>query len=155
MSKGVTHYMQRVDMEGQAAIDIEETYKGLLYSKCEGLDAKGERLNVYTEEFAESDELRVWQGADVARKPTTLTFTFFFTGDERQATMDSFYEYIKNGRFYYWDTKRLKKGYFIVKDEFKANEDVYQGSIPYKKIELKVQNLWGECKNCDKDGNLI
>lgn len=147
--------MQRVDIANQSVIDLESHFQGLLYSKCDGLETRGKRKNVYTETFADTDEIEVWQGENVTREATNITFTFFFIGDNRQQTLDSFYEYIKNGTFYYWDTKRLKKAYIFLEEELSVKEDVYHGSKPYKSVELKFKNIWGECKKCNDKGVLL
>lgn len=147
----IKHYLFK---EGDAiAKDLEVDFVGLRYCKCEGLEARGERKNVYTETYADSDELRVWQGEDVTREATKITFTLYFIGDNRQAVVDSFYEYISNGRIYYWDTKRLKKAYMIFNEEFSIGEDMYRGGTPYKEVKVTFQNLWGACRNCDGLGN--
>lgn len=151
----IKHYIQNADNANAAVIDIESFYQGLLYAKCEGLEAKGKRKNIYTEEYSDSDELRVWMGEDVCRAATTISFTFYFVGKNRAEVMEKFYQDIKNGRFYYWDTKRLRKCLFVVIDEYKPSEDFYTKSTPYKKLDLKVQNLWGESKQCTEKGVLI
>lgn len=149
----IKHYFQK---EGNSTVyDLESYFSGLKYSKCEGLETRGARKNIYTEEYADSDTLRVWQGSDVTRTATTITFTLYFTGDKRQATFDSFYEFVKNGKIFYWDTKRLKKAYLVLKEEFEPSEDIYHGSTPYKAVNVKFQNLWGECKNCNNSGELV
>ena len=147
----IKHYFKK-DNEAVAK-DLEKDFIGLKYCKCVGLELRGVRKNVYTETYADSDELRVWQGDVVTREATEITFTFYFIGDNRQAIVDSFYEYIKNGKIYYWDTMRYKKAYMFFKDKFTISEDMFIGGTPYKKVEVTFQNLWGECKNCDDNGN--
>lgn len=149
----IKHYFKK---DNDATIkDLEKDFIGLKYCKCVGLEARGERKNVYTENYADSDEIRVWQGKDVTREATEIVFTFYFLGDSRQSIIDSFYEYIKNGIISYWDTKRYKKAYMIFKDKFTISEDMFVGSTPYKKVDVTFQNLWGECKNCDASGNVL
>jgi len=149
----IKHYFKK---DNDATIkDLEKDFIGLKYCKCVGLEARGERKNVYTESYADSDEIRVWQGKDVTREATEIVFTFYFLGDSRQSIIDSFYEYIKNGLISYWDTKRYKKAYMIFKDKFTISEDMFVGSTPYKKVDVTFQNLWGECKNCDASGNVL
>jgi hypothetical protein len=101
--------------------------------------------------------LRVWQGEEVTREATKITLTLAFIGNrgERQETFDALYEYIKNGKFYYWDTARKKKAYLILVDEYKPSEEKWYGSQPYILASFTLQNLWGECKPCHDNGNLI
>lgn len=149
-----THYIQK---EGEGKVNLETHFGRILYSKCEGLDTKGKRKNVYIETYSDSDNLRVWQGEDVTREATQITLTLAFIGDraEREATFDALYEYIKNGKLYYWDTARNKKAYFIFTEEYKTSEEMFYGSQPYILASFTLQNLWGECKKCDDNGNLI
>lgn len=145
-------YMQR---ENDRVFDIESYFKGLRYSKCVGLLDKGKRKNVYTEAYADSDELRVWTGEDVTREATDITFTFYFIGDIRRAVFERFYKYISQGKVYYWDTKRLKKALLLLVDAVNVSDDMYYGSTPYIEVTIKFQNLWGECKDCDDRGAII
>lgn len=149
----VKHYLQKVG-ENEPIIDLEAHFNGLLYSKCEGLETRGKRKNVYTETYSDSDEVRLWQGETVTRESTKLNFTFYVLGLDRQETVDAFYEYLNNGKFYYWDTVRLKKACIYLEDEFKLGTVKYYGSKPYIELKFTVHNLWGECKNCYADGRL-
>lgn len=153
----MSEYIHYIQKEGEEKVNLEEQFGRILYSKCEGLDTKGKRKNVYTETYSDSDNLRVWQGEEVAREATQITLTLAFIGDrgERGDTFDALYEYIKNGKLYYWDTARNKKAYFIFTEEYKTSEEMFYGSQPYILASFTLQNLWGECKKCDDDGNLI
>lgn len=144
MSDTIKHYMQK---QGENPIDLEAYFPGLKYSKSAGLLTKGKRKNVVVESYADSDTLRVWQGADVTREATNITFTFYFVGDDRQSVYEAFYNYIKNGQISYWDTKRKKVALLIFSDKSDPKEDIYKGSIPYILVDFKFQNLWGECKD--------
>lgn len=155
----MSEYIHYIQKEGEEKVKNLETDFGgrILYSKCEGLDTKGKRKNVYTETYSDSDNLRVWQGDEVAREATKITLTLAFIGDrgERQKTFDALYNYIKNGKLYYWDTARNKKAYFIFTEEYKTSEEMFYGSQPYILASFTLQNLWGECKPCHDNGNLI
>lgn len=147
----VKFYMQKVD-SNDALIDgtlkdLEVDFSGLRYSKCEGLLNKGERKNIYTEEFADSDTLRVWQGDSVTRKATTITFTFVFAGTTRQSVYQEFYEYVSNGVISYYDTARMKEARLVLISAVEPSDDIFVGSTPYIKASFKFQNLWGECKD--------
>lgn len=144
---GDVQYLFWKEGEETEGVDIEIRFEGLLYSKCEGLLTKGKRKDIYEEKYADDDKLRVWQGEKVTREATTITFTFFFVGENRLHTYQNFYDYVKNGKLYYYDTKRLKKAYMVLKEALDPQEDVYKGSTPYIKADFKFQNLWGECKD--------
>lgn len=143
--------MQKVDVDGNLISgtlkDLEVDFKGLLYSKCVGLLKKGKRKNVHIETYAESDTLRVWQGENVTREATDITFTFYFVGTNRQNIYDSFYDYVKNGVISYWDNVRKKEARIILVDAIETKEDIYKGSTPYISADFKFQNIWGESKD--------
>lgn len=135
--------------------DLEVEFAGLRYAKCVGLHDKGEIKNIYTEEYADSDELRVYVPETIHRKNTELTFTFYFIGETRQASYEAFCNYASQGIMWYYDTKRLKKAKVILKEKLKPTEEVSKGNKPYLCADFKFINLWGECKRCDIDGHLI
>lgn len=149
--ENVKFYMQKVDANGalisDTLRDLEAYFLGMKYSKCEGLLNKGKRKNIHTETYADSDTLRVWQGEEVTREATTITFTFVFAGSTRQSVYDSFYEYVKNGVIAYYDTARMKEARLVLIDALEPSDDIFVGSTPYIKADFKFQNLWGECKN--------
>lgn len=149
--ENVKFYMQKVDANGalisDTLKDLEVDFLGMKYSKCEGLLNKGKRKNIHTETYADSDTLRVWQGEEVTREATTITFTFVFAGPTRQSVYDAFYEYVKNGVIAYWDTARMKEARLVLIDALEPGDDIYKGSTPYIRAEFKFQNLWGECKD--------
>lgn len=134
------------DEDGAIEINLESHFSGMKYLQCKGLEDKGKPKNKYTETYADSNELRVHEPEEVFLEATTLTFTFLFVGDDRQSVYDSFFEYIKKGKFYYRDTKRNKRAYITLLDAIKPSEDMYKGSTPYIKADFKFQNIWGECK---------
>ena len=149
MSDTVKHYMWKdgeSDNSPTGTKDIEVRFPGIKYSKCVGLNSRGKRKNVHIEKLSDRGELKVWQDPEkVLREATDITFSFYFTGVNRQAVYDSFMDYIGNGKINYWDTVRKKHAYMIFVDQAKPKEDVYKGSVPYILVELKMQNLWGEC----------
>lgn len=154
MSKYI-HYIQS-DSDNQKR-NLETHFGSILYSKCDGLNAKGKRKNVYTESFSENDTLKVWQGDVVTRETTKITLTLYFLDNgqtTRQEAFDNLYNYIKNGKFYYWDTARHKKVYCILQDEYKPSEERWHGGTPYIAATITLQNLWGEGKDCDDNGNI-
>lgn len=149
--ENVKFYMQKVDANGELISDtlkdLESDFDGMRYSRCVGLMNKGKRKNIYTEQYSDSDTLRVWQGEEVTREATTITFTFAFAGNHRKSVYESFYNYVKNGVISYYDTARMKEARLVLIDALEPSDDIYKGSTPYIKAEFKFQNLWGECKD--------
>lgn len=141
--------------DGDTKYDLEKDFEGLKYHECKGLFAKGSRENHYEESYADSDELRVWQGDNIARKATNITLSLYFIGDNRKTAYEGFYNAIKQGKWYFWDTVRLKKTFFVFNDEYNTSDEIYKGSTPYFAASFKLQNLWGACKDCDINGNEV
>lgn len=147
----VKFYMKREGVD-EDYIDIEdyfvEPYTRLRYSKCDGLEDLGKAKNIYTETYADADELRVYLPENVTREATTLTFTFAFIGVNKQKVYDRFCEFITGSKIYYYDTARMKQAYMVFTDKSAPKEDVYKGSS-YMVVDFKFQNLWGECRRID------
>lgn len=142
-------YIQRIDTAPKGTIyDLESHWPAIRYKQCKGLNDKGKKKSVYTESYADSDELRVWEGQTLAREATTIELTLYFMGDSKQASYDSFYDYVKQGVFYYADTVRKKLAKMMLTDAVKLDEEQFtQGSTSYYKAKFTFQNLWGECKD--------
>lgn len=152
-SSPYTHWMQRIDI-AQSAIDIENYSKfdGLLYMKAEGMNDIGKSKNVYTEEYADSDRLRVHLPSsllsDYTNEATKVTMHFLVVGDalRRQSTIKNFTDYLRVGIHRYWDDARNLEFDFIVQDEIKVSDEKWHGSSPYVEIQVTMQNLNGSTR---------
>lgn len=142
------YYMQRTDISGQSAIDIENYFGNIRYLKAEGMNSVGKSKNIYTETYADSDRLRVYLPPDgeYTNEATTITMTFLVVGDAvtRQSTLDEFLSYIREGVHKYWDTARNREFEFIVIDEIKVSDEKWHGSQPYVEVQIPMQNLNGK-----------
>lgn len=147
-SSQYTHYMQRVDIDGQTAYDIETQFPGLLYMKAEGINDIGKSKNIYTEQYADSDTLRYHLPNDgvYTNEATKVTMHFLIVGDAstRQNTYNNFVEYIRTGVHRYWDDARNREFDFIVTDEIKVSSEKWHGSNPYVELAIPMQNLYGK-----------
>ena len=154
-----THYMQRIDQPMTANIlDIEEEFQGLVYLEAKGMNTIGKAKNVYTEQYADSDDLRAYfpesdtvdnNGVtedSYTNEATVITMKFAIIGDAvmRQRTLDQFTDYIRHGKHRYWDNARNREFTFIITDEIKVSEERWHGSTPYIVIEVPMQNLKGK-----------
>ena len=144
---GYKFYMVNCDKNGKVAesateYDLEKDFEGLLYSKATGLYLVG-KPRIYTEKYADSDKLRVYMPDTVVNEPTTVNFTFLFTGENRYTIYKTFVDYVRNGFKRYYDNVREKYLYFFVNTEIKPAEEVFYGSKPYLKLDLTVQNIFG------------
>lgn len=154
----VTHYMQRIDQTGFNVLDIEEEFQGLIYLSAEGMNTIGKAKNIYTESYADSDNLRVYMPAEdtmveegvqvdaYTNEPTEITMQFAIIGDAlmRQRTFDRFADYVRHGIHKYWDSARKREFRFIVTDELKPSKERWHGSMPYIVVEVPMQNLNGK-----------
>lgn len=142
-------YIQRVDTSPAGAIyDLESHWPYIRYKQCKGLNDKGKKKSVYTESYADSDELRVWESDTVAREATTIELTLYFMGANKQSAYDSFCNYVKKGLFLYADTVRKKLAKMILVEPVKPDEEKFtQGDTSYYKAKFIFQNIWGECKD--------
>lgn len=153
-SSQYTHWMQRIDITGQNAIDIEDypLFKGLLYMKADGMNDIGKAKNVYTEQYADDDRMRVHlpsvSVSDYTNEATKITMHFLVVGDaaQRQATIRAFENYVREGIHRYWDDARNLEFDFIVTDEIKVSDEKWHGSSPYVEIQVPMQNLNGKTR---------
>lgn len=137
------------DTPSYISIEDYEPFIGIHYLKCTGIEDKGKPKNKYTETFADSGELLVCydKDNDIYLDATDVVFTFIFVGERRQQSYDNFYNYIKKGKFFYYDTVRRKKILITLMDTVKPSADKYVGNNPYIQADFKFKNLWGESKS--------
>lgn len=144
---GIHFYMVECDNKGYVSADAEEKdleldFEGLLYSKASGLDAIG-KPRTYSETYGDSERTRVYIPQELTHDPTSVEFTFFFTGENRQAVYHEFLDYVCNGFHRYYDNYRKKYLYFYINGEVKPAEEKLYGATAYLKLELTVQNIFG------------
>lgn len=142
-------YIQRIDTANQPIYDLESHWPAIRYKQCKGLNDKGKKKSIYTESYADSDELRVWEGQTLAREATSIELTLYFIGSDKQTAYDSFYDYVKQGTFYYADTVRRKLAKMNLIEPTKPDEEEFKGGTPYYKAKFTFQNLLGECKSAE------
>ena len=156
-------YMQACDhegnpIEGAQIMDLEKDFKvekdgvvvgQLRYKECKGLNEIG-AARVYTEEYSDSDRLRVHIPDNLTHKPTTVTLTLYFVGEDRYKVYDSFNTYLKESKYHiYYDSARKKKLTFFVKDEIGVGESQWFGSTPYIQVEYKLSNIFGKTEDIE------
>lgn len=146
MSKKI-FYMQRADVLDSPIKDLEKDFVGLKYIRCEGLETKGKPKNIYQEMYADSDEVRVYIPSVINREATKVTMELVFEGANRRKVFNDFYDYIKLGKFKYWDNLRNKEALLVLNNEVKPSEDLFKGSSPYIEVKFPFLNLYGECKD--------
>lgn len=124
--------------------DIESAFSGLHYAKCDGLSSYGKIKNIYTESYAETDELRVYLPENVARENTDIEFEFVFIGNGRRDVYHSFVEWLSGYKLKYWDTCRNREVEMILIDSISPSTDELYGSQPFIRCKFKFKNIKGE-----------
>ena len=138
-----------VPIKGAQTMDLERDFDGLRYKECKGLNNIGVP-RVYTEEYSDSDRLRVHIPDKLTHKPTTVTLTLYFVGKDRYKVYDAFNAYLKESKYHiYYDNARKKKLTFFVKDEISVGDSQWYGSTPYIEVEYKLSNIFGKTEDIE------
>lgn len=156
MSSTYKFYMQAVDKNGQPLSgaplkDLEVDFLGLKYRECKGLETIGAPQNIYTESYADSDKLRTYVPLVITNKPTTVTLSLYFTGEDRYKSYDEFNAYLRSSSYFmYYDTARYRKLVFFVKNEISVSDTRWYGSMPYIEVNYKLSNIFGKTENINQ-----
>lgn len=142
------HYMVKVDssgatIDGAVIKDLEVDFDGLRYCKAENINTIG-KARVYTEEYVDSDTLRVYVPDEITNEATTINLTLYFIGANRYATYDAFNEYIREGFTKYWDTSRNKEFVFFIEGEITIGDERWYGDKPYLQVTYALRNIKGK-----------
>lgn len=129
-----------------SAVSIEEHFDGLRYLKCTGLSDYGKIKNIYTESYAETDELRVYIPTTIARENTDIELQLLFTGESRRDVYDSFLSYISGYRIKFWDDCRNREVEMILVEAVTLSDDILIGGEPYMIASFKFTNCNGQSK---------
>ena len=154
MTSTYKFYMQACSNTGKPLAgaplkDLEEDFKGLRYKECKGLNKIG-APRVYTEEYSDSDRLRVHIPDNLKHKPTTVTLSLYFVGEDRYKVYDAFNAYLKESKYHiYYDSARKKKLVFFIKDEIGVGDSQWFGSTPYIQVEYKLSNIFGKTEDIE------
>lgn len=143
MSEYKFYISRYVNDEWEAPTDLETTFEGLHYLKCDGLSTVGKIKNIYTETYAETSELRVSLPEQVARENTDITFDFLFDGDNRREVYHNFVDWLSGYRLKYYDTLRLRETEMVFMDSIEPSDDEMYGSHVFIKASFKFKNLKG------------
>ena len=130
--------------------DLERDFIGLKYKSLTGAEDYG-KPNIYTESFAESEEISVYIPSVVVLSSTELVFTFYFFGEDLRNTYHTFVDYVRGKKLFYWDTCRERKIAMFQSDEIKPPTDLLYGSSPYLSVDIKFTNIFGRTFDLDHD----
>ena len=128
-------------------IDIEEQFK-CKYVKFEGLSETGKVKNIYTETYAETEELRMYIPDEVLYENTEMSLTLLFapnsTNDsDVQDNERSFFEYISGHKIEYHDTFRNRYVSLILLNKPEVIGEVLYGGSRYREVKYTFKNIYG------------
>lgn len=147
MSNKYKFYMSRwIDNAWEEQVSLEDYFSGMKYVSCEGLSTKGKIKNIYTENYAEVEDLRVYMPETVVRENTDIEFVFGFEKENRRDTFDSFVDWVSGYKIKYWDTARNRELEMVLIDKVDVDEDILIGSSPFITVNFKFKNLKGSTK---------
>lgn len=144
MAISYKYYMSRlIDGTWTDDIDLEEYFPGMKYVSCTGLSNYGKIKNIYTESYAETEELRVYIPSEIVRENTEIEFEFGFEKAYRRETYDNFVKWISGYKLKYWDTARYREVEMILTEALEVDEDLLYGSAPFLVVPFTFTNLKG------------
>ena len=128
-------------------IDIEEQFK-CKYVKFEGLSETGKVKNIYTENYAESEELRMYIPDEVLYENTDLSLTLLFAPDSAndsdvQNNERAFFEYVSGHKIEYHDTFSKRYVSLLLLNKPEVVGEVLYGGSRYREVKYTFKNLYG------------
>ena len=128
-------------------IDIEEHFK-CKYVKFEGLSETGKVKNVYTETYAETEELRTYIPDEVLYENTELSLTLLFAPSSNnendvQDNERSFFEYVSGHKIEYHDTFRNRYVSLLLINKPEVVGEVLYGGRRYCEVKYTFKNIYG------------
>ena len=128
-------------------IDIEEHFK-CKYVKFEGLSETGKVKNVYTETYAETEELRTYIPDDVLYENTDMSLTLLFSpysenDSDVQDNERAFFEYVSGHKIEYHDTFRNRYVSLLLLNKPEVVGEVLYGGSRYREVKYTFKNIYG------------
>ena len=138
---------QYVDESKGELIDIEAQFK-CKYVKFEGLSETGKVKNVYTETYAETEELRVYMPDEVLYENTELSLTLLFapSSNNENDVQDNeryFFEYVSGHKIEYHDTFRNRYVSLLLINKPEVVGEVLYGGSRYREVKYTFKNIYG------------
>lgn len=147
MSDGYKYYMSRYIKSSKSwekEVSLEDYFKGLKYVSCDGLSAKGKVKNIYTENYAETEELRCYIPDEIARENTDIELVLAFSGTNRRDVYDQFMTWVSGYKVKFWDTCRNREVEMVLIESPEIEDDYLYGSDPYMTVTFKFKNIKGQ-----------
>lgn len=135
-----------IDGSWESEVSLEDYFDGLVYLSAKNLSGFGKIRNIYTESFAEVEDLRLYIPETVVRENTDIEFEFGFKKANRRDTYHSFVDWITGHKIKYWDTARNREVEMILMEKIEVDDDLLKGDSPYIVVPFKFKNLKGSSK---------
>ena len=128
-------------------IDIEEQFK-CKYVKFEGLSETGKVKNIYTETYAETEELRMYIPDEVLYDNTDMSLTLLFypyseNDSDVQDNERAFFEYVSGHKIEYHDTFRNRYVSLLLLNKPEVIGEVLYGGSRYREVKYTFKNIYG------------
>ena len=128
-------------------IDIEEQFK-CKYVKFEGLSETGKVKNIYTETYAETEELRMYIPDEVLYDNTDMSLTLLFSpysenDSDVQDNERAFFEYVSGHKIEYHDTSRNRYVSLLLINKPEVIGEVLYGGSRYREVKYTFKNIYG------------
>ena len=128
-------------------IDIEAQFK-CKYVKFEGLSETGKVKNIYTETYAETEELRMYIPDEVLYENTDMSLTLLFSpysenDSDVQDNERAFFEYVSGHKIEYHDTFRNRYVSLILLNKPEVIGEVLYGGSRYREVKYTFKNIYG------------
>lgn len=128
-------------------IDIEAKFK-CKYVKFEGLSETGKVKNIYTETYAETEELRMYIPDEVLYDNTDISLTLLFAPDTEndsdvQDNERAFFEYVSGHKIEYHDTFRNRYVSLLLLNKPEVVSEVLYGGSRYREVKYTFKNIYG------------
>ena len=128
-------------------IDIEAQFK-CKYVKFEGLSETGKVKNIYTETYAETEELRMYIPDEVLYENTDMSLTLLFSpysenDSDVQDNERAFFEYVSGHKIEYHDTFRNRYVSLLLLNKPEVVGEVLYGGSRYREVKYTFKNLYG------------
>ena len=128
-------------------IDIEEQFK-CKYVKFEGLSETGKVKNIYTETYAETEELRMYIPDEVLYENTDMSLTLLFSpysenDSDVQDNERAFFEYVSGHKIEYHDTFRNRYVSLLLLNKPEVIGEVLYGGSRYREVKYTFKNIYG------------
>lgn len=127
-------------------VDVEDMFK-CRFMKMSGATVPAVK-NVYSEDYAEQDGLRMWvpDPADITYKDSEITITLRWRSDECgdvEEASDNFFNYVTGQKLEWYDTFRNKYWQLILTDTPSVQFEDLHSPLQYKVVDYKFTNYGG------------